>query len=113
VRIPRTAGYRDLEAGPLTVDEARAAQDTTLTAAAAAIARPPPVDRPLFSMGSEESVASSMADSDGQFGATNFFDWGPTEYESLEMSVFKHSSYPAGPALLKIEPPVMAKGSDC
>jgi hypothetical protein len=102
--LPRTVGYQNLEIGPLSMGEARAAQDAALSAAAAAICGQPSIGRPLFSIASEESVSELPAVSDGQFGAPNFFDWGPTDYESLEMSVFRHSFYPDGPAILPVGP---------
>ena len=84
--------------------EARVADEATLAAAAAIIAGPPPAARPLFSLVSEESLNISLDDLDGQAVALNSVDWNSTAYESLEMSSFQHSSYPAGPAILDVGP---------
>jgi hypothetical protein len=89
--LPRTVGYCEL--GPLDA-EVRAANPAALAAAAALIARPLPVARPLFSLASEESL------SDSRMGSFDSVDLNSTIYESLEMSVFSNSSEFSGPFFL-------------
>ena len=91
-------GYRHLEVGPLTAEEARAAQSAMLSAAAARIAGPPAVLNSLFSMYSEDSVASSDIETDR---AQNYFDENRTD---SEFSDSNDPLYSAGPAIMGIGP---------
>ena len=75
-----------------------------LAVAAAIVAGAVPPVRPLYSLDSEESLASSKSNLEGGArGPTffNFFYWAPAE--SIELTSFKHSSYLPGPAILPVD----------
>ena len=98
--MPRTVGYRQLEAGPTGMIEISADQSAILAAAAAALVDPPASGRPLFSLHSEESLTSSSADDDGSVGQANDF----SGYESIEMRVLKRTVTAGRPAILSVGP---------
>jgi hypothetical protein len=97
--VPMSMGYRHLEIGPLTAEEARAAQSAALAAAAARIAGPPAMINPLFSMYSEDSSSSSEVEPDH---ARNFFDENRTDSDYSDSE--GRPTYFAGPAILRIGP---------
>ncbi len=96
--MPRTVGYRQLEAGPTGMIEISADQSAILAAAAAVLADPPASGRPLYSLYSEESLTSSSADDDGSVGQANDFPG----YESIEMRVLKCTVTAGHPAILSV-----------
>jgi hypothetical protein len=100
--LPRSVGYREI--GPVPVGEGRVATMAELAAAAAIVAGPVPPVRPLFSLDSEESLVSSKSGSERAARRPsfyNFFDWAPAE--SIELTTFRHSAYPPGPAILPVD----------
>ena len=100
--LPRTVGYREI--GPVPVAERRVATMAELAAAAAVVAGPVPPVRPLFSLASDESLDSSQSGSESgarRLSVYNFFNWAPAE--SIELTTFRHTAYPPGPAILPVD----------
>jgi hypothetical protein len=102
-RLPRSVGYRQLEAG-LAHSEGSTATTADLLAAAAAVSRAPIPGHSLFSLDSDESLASPSAGvkkKDGQAEDTASADRYP-KYVSFEMRPIKRTARFGHPAILSV-----------